>query len=96
MSPRLNPYVGHYAPLVQPLIEYSRTVQARLEPKIAELVKIRASQNQRLRRLPCRCMPRRRAHAGRNGRAYPPCSMHGARRRFILHGSGRRSAGPRP
>jgi AhpD family alkylhydroperoxidase len=44
MSPRLNPYVGNYAPLVQPLIDCSRTIQARVEPKLAELVKIRASQ----------------------------------------------------
>ena len=44
MSPRLNPYTGNSAKLVQPLIEYGKTIQARLEPKLAHLVKIRASQ----------------------------------------------------
>jgi AhpD family alkylhydroperoxidase len=44
MSPRLNPYTGAYLPLVQPLIDYGQTIQARLEPKLAHLVKIRASQ----------------------------------------------------
>ena len=43
MSPRLNPYGSHVA-LVQPLIDYARTIEARLEPRLAELVKIRASQ----------------------------------------------------
>ena len=43
MSPRLNPYITQPA-LVQPLIDYSQTVQSRLEPKLAELIKIRASQ----------------------------------------------------
>lgn len=43
MTQRLNPYA--LAPeLVAPLIEFSTIVQARLEPALAELVKIRASQ----------------------------------------------------
>src|SRR5262249_40580332 len=44
MTARLNPYGGTHASLVKPLIEYGQTIQQRLEPKLAELVKIRASQ----------------------------------------------------
>jgi len=40
---RLNPYAQNPA-LVQPLIDYALTVQARLEPRLAHLIKIRASQ----------------------------------------------------
>ncbi len=42
MKSRGNPYVS--LDLVQPLIDYSTTIQGRLEPKLAHLVKIRASQ----------------------------------------------------
>jgi len=44
MTARLNPYTGAYAPLVQPLIDYGRTIVKRLEPKLAHLVEIHASQ----------------------------------------------------
>jgi AhpD family alkylhydroperoxidase len=40
---RLNPYSQNPA-LVQPLIDYAVTIQARVEPKLAHLIKIRASQ----------------------------------------------------
>jgi AhpD family alkylhydroperoxidase len=43
MSPRLNPYTVDPA-LVQPLIDYATVIQARIEPQLAHLVKIRASQ----------------------------------------------------
>jgi AhpD family alkylhydroperoxidase len=44
MTPRLNPYAADLA-LVQPLIDYGKTVLGMgLEKKLAELVKIRASQ----------------------------------------------------
>jgi AhpD family alkylhydroperoxidase len=44
MSPRLNPYAGNHLALVQPLIELSKTIQGRLDPKLAKLIEIRASQ----------------------------------------------------
>lgn len=43
MKPRLNPY-GSALELVKPLIEFGTVVQERIEPKLRELVKIRASQ----------------------------------------------------
>ncbi len=44
MTPRLNPYAADLS-LVQPLIDYGKTVLGMgLEKKLAELVKIRASQ----------------------------------------------------
>jgi AhpD family alkylhydroperoxidase len=42
MKSRGNPYAS--LDLVQPLIDYSTTIQGRLEPSLAHLVKIRASQ----------------------------------------------------
>jgi len=44
MTQRLNPYAGNYLPLVQPLIDLSKTIQGRLDPKLAKLIEIRASQ----------------------------------------------------
>ena len=43
MSPRI-PHSAAYVSLIQPLIDYGRSIEARIEPKLAELVKIRASQ----------------------------------------------------
>ena len=42
MTSRANPYAS--LDLVKPLIDYSTTIQGRLEPSLAHLVKIRASQ----------------------------------------------------
>jgi len=42
MKSRANPYAS--LDLVKPLIDYSMTIQSRLEPSLAHLVKIRASQ----------------------------------------------------
>jgi AhpD family alkylhydroperoxidase len=44
MTQRLNPYAGNYLPLVQPLIDQSKTIQGRLDPKLAKLIESRASQ----------------------------------------------------
>ncbi|WMT88734.1 carboxymuconolactone decarboxylase family protein [Pelagibacterium sp. 26DY04] len=43
MTSRPNPFQGHFA-LVKPLIDFGTTNQKELDPTIAELVKIRASQ----------------------------------------------------
>ncbi|HEY0266592.1 MAG TPA: carboxymuconolactone decarboxylase family protein [Rhizomicrobium sp.] len=43
MTARLNPYALASNP-VKPLIEFATLIQSRLEPSLAELVKIRASQ----------------------------------------------------
>lgn len=43
MTARLNPSAAHFA-LIKPLIDYSRTVQDGLDPALAHLVEIRASQ----------------------------------------------------
>jgi AhpD family alkylhydroperoxidase len=42
MTTRLNPYAN--LDLVKPLIAYGQTIQARLEPTLRELIKVRASQ----------------------------------------------------
>ncbi|HZZ88732.1 MAG TPA: carboxymuconolactone decarboxylase family protein [Caulobacteraceae bacterium] len=42
MKPRANPYAR--LELVRPLIEYGQMIQGRLEPSLAHLVEIRASQ----------------------------------------------------
>jgi AhpD family alkylhydroperoxidase len=42
MKPRANPYAT--LELVKPLIEYGQMIQGRLEPSLAHLVEIRASQ----------------------------------------------------
>jgi len=44
MSPRLNPYDKKGIALVQPLIDYGQTIQKRIEPRLALLIEIRASQ----------------------------------------------------
>ncbi len=43
MTSRLNPYEAHFG-LIQPLIDFSNYAQEGLDRKLAELVKIRASQ----------------------------------------------------
>ncbi len=42
MKSRINPYAN--LDLVKPLIDYARTIEGRLEPSLAKLVEIRASQ----------------------------------------------------
>ena len=42
MKSRINPYAN--LDLVKPLIDYAHTVEARLEPSLAKLIEIRASQ----------------------------------------------------
>jgi AhpD family alkylhydroperoxidase len=42
MKSRINPYAN--LDLVKPLIDYAHTIEARLEPALAKLVEIRASQ----------------------------------------------------
>lgn len=43
MTPRPNPFTAHFG-LVTPLIEFGKYTQEGIDPTIAELVKIRASQ----------------------------------------------------
>ncbi len=40
---RLNPFAGHFG-LIQPLVDYSTTVAEGLDPALAHLIEIRASQ----------------------------------------------------